>query len=407
MRAYLTISVHFILLFAAIAVAMLYMGVPFDALNTNLHRFDVNWYHDIASNGYSMENEGPSNTIFFPLFALLWRVLPLNEVGISIVNLLIYFVSVVLILRTFRPLTNVLLVSLAIPSMFFLFIPYTEALFFLGGTLILCGFKKEKDLLVVSGLFIACLTRSASMLFIPVVLGMLFFNIKSKEKINFMNYLYYMTVVALSISMVFQYQYYETGTQMAFFKAGSEWDCCFANFPSVPFLGGASDKAVRLDSVALLSGLVAAGLLLFVFIKNNQKMRMQNEEKFALFYIAGISFMMLVLGGGDFSSLNRFVFATPFFFVFLHYVFRSVQFDIILLIIAFIVIKSFYLLFGSYLSYQLYMYSFAITTFLVIGLLLNSKDKLLSRFSFGVIYTGCLLMQAYYFVSFLKGDWIG
>ncbi len=407
MKTYLTISVHFILLFAAIAVAMLYMGVPFDTLNEKLHRFDVNWYHDIANNGYSMENEGPSNTIFFPLFALLWRVLPLNEVGISLVNMSIYIASVVLILRAFRPLTNVLLVSLAIPSMFFLFIPYTEALFFLGGTFILCGFKKEKDLLIMLGLFIACLTRSASMLFIPVVLGMLIFNMKSKEKISVVNYLYYLTVIALSISMVFQYQYYATGVQMAFFKAGSEWDCCFANFPAIPFLGGASDKAVRLDSVALLSGLFATGLLVYVFIKSNTRLRMQNEEKFALFYIAGISFMMLALGGGDFSSLNRFVFATPFFFVFLHYVFRSIQFNIISMLIAFVVIKAFYLLFGSYLSYQLYMYSFAITTFLVIGLLLNSKDKLLSRFSFGVVYSGCLLMQAYYFVSFLKGDWIG
>ena len=120
----------------------------------SLNQYDVSWYQSIISNGYVINEGQQSNVAFFPLFPLIWKLLHLSNVGISCVNLLFLGLGAFVLAKTYKLSSQTILLLCSTTSLFFCYIPYSEALFFLAGSLIIYGFRNNYWWLI-AGIFMA------------------------------------------------------------------------------------------------------------------------------------------------------------------------------------------------------------------------------------------------------------
>jgi len=109
--------------------------------STNLKSWDVGFYDSIRQNGYDAQSD---NTGFFILFPLLWKISGLGIWGITFLNIVFFALGFAFLMRVIEEEDPVFwLLGLTLPSVYFAFLPYTESLFFLLGSLILYSIKKR------------------------------------------------------------------------------------------------------------------------------------------------------------------------------------------------------------------------------------------------------------------------
>ena len=97
----------------------------------NLRSWDVTFYESIARGGYGSRAH---NTGFFILFPLLWKISHLGIWGICAFNLLSFAIGFAFLSQVAEEADKTtFLLWLTLPSLYFCFLPYTEALSFLFG----------------------------------------------------------------------------------------------------------------------------------------------------------------------------------------------------------------------------------------------------------------------------------
>jgi len=96
-------------------------------------------YTNIKNDGYSYNPARQSNVAFFPGFPYLWKYSGLNAFGISLINLLLFLTGLFFLVREFAIRQRDALLFLSLPSLFFMFVPYSEALFFAASSILLIG----------------------------------------------------------------------------------------------------------------------------------------------------------------------------------------------------------------------------------------------------------------------------
>lgn len=133
-----------------------------------LQSWDAGLFHRLSQTGYDDATSGIN--AFFPLLPIVWRLTGLSAVGISLMNSACGCLGVGILAWAFRLSARQILVALSGPMLFFLTVPYAEALFFLWSAVLLAGLHRQKYGLVIVGLLGACLARSAATLFIPAYL---------------------------------------------------------------------------------------------------------------------------------------------------------------------------------------------------------------------------------------------
>jgi len=126
---FLLVVIHFSLLFIMASILNLLRDECVAINNSSIASYDAGWYKDIAVNGYSIKESNQSNVAFFPLFPMLWRLSNTSNIGISLINLSIFLFSIFLIWRSYQLKVIELLLCLSIPSLFFCWVPFSEALF--------------------------------------------------------------------------------------------------------------------------------------------------------------------------------------------------------------------------------------------------------------------------------------
>jgi hypothetical protein len=119
--------------------------------------WDAEHYLDIRNKGFSFEN-----TAFFPLFPLLCRTLDVSPMAMSLINLALFLVGFATLSAAFCFAVRQQLLALSVPTLVFMGLPYSEAVFFGAGVLILLGWQRQSLLLLALGLLLSSLTRSAA-----------------------------------------------------------------------------------------------------------------------------------------------------------------------------------------------------------------------------------------------------
>ncbi|TCS84256.1 hypothetical protein EDD80_12312 [Anseongella ginsenosidimutans] len=317
---------------AGCVIAIYLLLYRFGAVNTfpsniNLTFLDAEWYAYIKSNGYYYVEGGTSPMAFFPLFPFLWFVTGLTPVGISIVNCVIFYSGFYFLALHFNFDFKTSLLFLSTPSLFFCFIPYSEALFFFGASMLLVGLDKQQWKYIITGLIIAVLTRSVGMVFIGAIVFVYLVQLlqRTNEAPKYMRRMAVLCSVTIGATLlVFFVQYLYTDEWFVFFKVQNAWNRSL-QLPTLPFTSVGRTRILWLDGLALLVCIMSFSLGLYIFCRVlvQKKVTFNPSMLFSIAYLAIMGLVSVFYsgiwweeGGTSLMSTNRFVFATAFFVCF-------------------------------------------------------------------------------------------
>jgi len=368
-----------------------------------LLNWDAKHYFSIKNNAYN----DVYTVAFFPLFPFLWKLLSLGITGIVIFNSVIFLAGFLLFTVIMKPTTKEILLFLSLPSLIFMFLPYSEAIFFISSIVLLWGLMKKNMLITCIGFFLCGLARPVAVFFIPAILIMEF--LLNKNKFVFIKRsLIYCSVTIISLLVVGAIQHSYTGQWFGFFKAQHDWEN-YLQIPSLPLTSWAGDTIVRLDGSALLVGLVSLLALIKYFIQylKDRKPNVTPEFFFSLLYLTGISLYVLFFRGGSLFSLNRFVFCTPFFMVALYHFLKTDPRNFKQIGYIMLLITLFWLLFNSWVHIMTFLKYLFLTVYICSYFLINNKNKIIKNIAFTFCLVFNICFQLYFYYRFLSEEWVG
>ncbi|MBL7900017.1 MAG: hypothetical protein JNJ99_15865 [Crocinitomicaceae bacterium] len=195
-----------------------------------------------------------------------------------------------------------------------------------------------------------------------------------------------------------------------FFEAQKLWGNEL-QVPVLPIRSWAGGFITRLDGVALLIGLISAVVAVSWLIQKFYRKKPVVTDQaiiFSVFYLAGISLMVLLFRGGSLFSLNRFVFATPFFILFIKYLGNEFMINkkYLFFIGSFVALTAYWLLFFSFVHVQAFLKYELVSIFFLFIIYFINKNRFEPR-----IYQllGVLILvelQIYLMLRFLSGEWV-
>lgn len=375
----------------------------------NFINWDATHYHYIAQNKYS-----DFRIAFFPLYPKTWALLNANiYTGITI-NIIAYLISLYFLIKYFLLSKKQLILILTLPCSFFFILPYSEAFFCLFSILYLISLKEKNRTLSFISLFFCSLTRPIAPIFIiAIILTEIIHasNIKTKLK----NILNQTSALILGLGVVAIIQYIDTNEWFKFFSAQSYWGN-HLQIPKLPLSSWGGDQITLLDSSAFLIGIFSAIVCIVLLTKSIPRCKSitrkfswlitnNKEIIFSLLYLAGITFSVLLFRGGKLFSLNRFIYATPYFFILIKWLsdqkFKIKSIHIAILILA---LNLFFLLSGSYNHIQGILKYFILSVHLLLFILSNST--IVKRSYFPILVLINFSIQIILFIHFLQNHWV-
>jgi hypothetical protein len=394
----------FLILFCFVSIwLVLYFQSLINELNfsDSFFFFDAQHYFQIVQHGYTI-----GETAFFPFFPLVWKFLNLSPLGISIVNSIIYFLSFFTICRLLNLKNFEIVLYSFIPSIVFFFQPYSEALFYFFSSLLIYGFVKKKDSIIILGLVLSGFCRPTAVIFLPS----LFLVYLIDKETSLKRFFVYSTFVVISFLLVMIFQFLQTNVWFSFFEVQKSGWGNYLRIPTIPLNTWGGDNLLRYDSLAFFSGIIIGFYILkLLFYKlKNKTIEVSSEVVFSLGFIFFTVITILFFRGGMLFSLNRFVFATVFFPIILNHYFKlNFSFnksEILLIIILLIASYSFF--FGAYQHIQKFL-KFLITSLIIISFLFY-KYKNVNRNIFNPILI-IIIFSLFLWTSnlIITGRWVG
>jgi hypothetical protein len=414
---YQLVFIH-IIIWVGFALVLSQLGIMQFPNNQNLLQWDAGWYFSIFKNGYEFVENAQCNIAFFPMFPLFWKFSELSFMAISLFNILCFVVGILLLSRTYNFSNNELLVALSFPSLFFCYIPYSEALFFLSVSIFLSGFKKQSNTTIMLGLLLSGLCRSTSILFFPAFIFIELATVypENNFKKAIINILQYASVAIFSLVLVAIIQFYYTERWFDFLFVQKLWNKAW-QLPKLPLNTWDGSRLLWLDGTALLFGLMAAFTAAW-FIINLFSKKIIVKDKSVLFTIAylitvvGITLFYSVTGEyTSIYSLNRYVFATPFLSVFFVLLSRYSNSNSKVLLYIYSALTIFTAILFGLINYVLTLNNLALegigifAAYAAFNLLLLIKLNNLRYAIFGYILN--MALQLKLLDWFLNGKWVG
>ncbi len=370
---------------------------------TSFLNWDAAHYFFIKENGY----EG-FRVAFFPLFPFFWGLLHIGPAAMAFLNGLIYMGGVSLLFAVLNITDKrYFFLALSCPSLLFMFLPYSEAVFFLSAVILLIGLHKKNNLAVIAGLLLCSLARPVAYIFIPAVVLTEFLTGTDHKKI-LLNSLLYSFAIAFGLFITVLIQHHYTNDWFSFFKAQAGWGNYF-RLPELPLNSWAGGTIVRLDGTALLIGVIASIAAVMLLIKKINKNIISDSKVlvFSILYLGGIAMFVLFFRGGWLFSLNRFVFATPFFLVASYFFLQKIHLTSKQLLICFFAVTLYWFLFKSFVHIQTLLKYEALTVYLLLFTLFHHENKAVRTISFIGCLVGNIFLLLFLYYRFLSGGWVG
>jgi hypothetical protein len=307
-------------------------------VSENMLHWDAIIFNKIKQNGYDTSG-GDYIFASFPLFPLFWKATQASPLGISVLNILIFIISLAILFASFfHDLSKKnafwgFIILTAFPTVVPFMIPYSESLFLLFVSVALWGIVKKIYWIYFIGFMLASATRSVVviLLFAFLCTELLFF-IQHKKLPLFMREVVVKTapvVCGTFLASAFQLLY-GSGSMLKFIDAQKYWGSSFA-IPTT-----LSDWSVEGFGINMaISIMIVLPLLVFLLVQllssfktkeksgyNSLFTANASEQKKYLFllsgiYIAGVFFFILFFRNGCLYGIYRYAASTPFFYVFL------------------------------------------------------------------------------------------
>ena len=392
----------YIFLVLAIFCYLNYLGIHSIFNEKSLLKFDAALYQDIKNQCYHQY----WLCAFFPAFPFIWKFLSIGIYGISIFNALVFIFSSSLLAQHYKLKWQFQLFFQSIPSLIFMFIPYTEAIFFLSSVLVILGLDKKNNWLLLFGLLLCSLSRPTTFVFIPVIIISYFISILSfKELLQKIIWPTIVLVLGLFVTILIHYNY--THTWLVFFAAQKLWNN-YLHFPSLPLRSWGGDAINRYDGSVIFIMLV---LLTFIFKTTKNRIQgivdSRNDLIFSSLYIIATTILILAYRDGCLYSLNRFIYATPFVVVVFYHFFETYIFSWKDVWLVFILSEIVWVLFGSYNHIHNFLLFTCVSVYFMLLVFVKNKSRIISIASLIIL----ILLNSYGFIKlasrFLIGGWIG
>lgn len=378
-----------------------------------LVQYDARIYKEIAEVGYTYPGGVVgSNAGWYVLFPWLWRLSHLGAVGISMLNLLLFAVSFALLNDLYPVSTRNKMLWLSTPSLYFMMVPYSEALFCLLTVVAFYGIARQQKWLIWTGLFLVSLTRATAVFLIPALLIMeLLANSRKDMGRAIYTYLVHYAMPTLAGTAVFVLiQYLETGVWFAYFKVQADLMGHKFAMPVLPFSNFYGENRMTwFTGLAMLVCVIALVLLISKGYRWLFKSEQTNDrlQTLTLTYLPVILFTLVffspVWGAGttNLLALHRYALCTPFIFVFLYHltaVDREYKWPDY--IGVFLLCNAVWVCMGAYVHIQqMLFYNFI--TLLVFGYMLHAGKKV-QWATYAVIAIN-IFVQISFFQQYLKG----
>ena len=361
-----------------------------------------------------------SNMAFFPFFPYIWKWLSLDGFQISILNLVVFSISFIILMGKEKYSTAYLLIVSSLPCFIFFFLPYSESWFFLFGTMLIIGYRRESRMLQVLGLFGCCLTRSVSTFFIPAVIITEILAYKASgisRKTLITNITINISACLAGILSVVLIQGLQTGKWFYYIEVQKYWQRHWL-FPSFPLTTISPNKVLGIDSVALMLGLI--GIYFSVkYCFSQIKSKITKKEPFhssppicksiyfSILFLAAIAiidtcFTYDINGKTNMQCMNRHLMCTSFALCFLNWLnneYRNGSYDIYF-IAGFLVLGIFATGIYAY-GHHLIYYILFVSSFFLYRFFPAIKPVFLLLFLFNIFFL------VIFYQDFLNGLWIG
>lgn len=385
----------------------------------NLLSWDGSWYSSIVHDGYSLSRTEQSNTGFFPGFPYLWSILGMNVFGITVLNFLLFLTGAYLLKTITKSNSIGFALIVAIPSTFFFYLPYAEALFYFCAVLLIISWQNKRYLIVGLCGIMMSFVRPAFFFLIPAVIGILLLSKKPIKELK--------PTIIITLSLVagaffgFLVIGFEVGDLFAYSKSQiNHWEHEF-KAPSFPLTTWRGYRILWLDGIALFLTIVAFFGLAIDFIR----VRFRGlQSYFTNIEIVGLGYLLMILVYVLFFhpvenerttilSMNRYVFCNPFLHFLILKRLNSMKISLIpVLVIVFAALLTVLLLGFPYAA--VVQLDFAKSQVFLLGLLgvflvlssLLFKLRMHRLIAVTFILSG-ILLQLYLYNSFIKGNWIG
>lgn len=316
------VALHLSLLAALVSALYCFGIVRILPTNGNLIVWDAMWYQQIAQEGYSYSEVRTSSVAFFPLFPYFWRLTHLGPLGMALLNAGIFYAAFAWLGHQLALARRWQLLALSTPMLMFMWLPYTEALFFLFSGIMLAGLHRDRLGWVLLGMFGAGLTRSASSLFTPALVFTVFMlavagETRRARRLGIGGVL----TLAATVAIVATMQHIQTGEAFGFIKAHKHWSHVLS-WPQWPLHATTGINMLWLEALAMALGLAAAGLCLYLVIRTQRQWAHRlalpypsPAVVFSLGYAVCALLFVVFFQKGNVANLARYILATPFLVV--------------------------------------------------------------------------------------------
>jgi hypothetical protein len=387
---------------------------------SNLVSWDSVWYEEIKDWGYVYRHQQMTNMAFFPFFPMFWKISNFSAIQMSLFNMVIFTISFTLLMGTGKHKIMHLLVLSSLPCFIFFFLPYSEAFFFLFGTLLLMGYNKGSTALILIGILGCCLTRAVATVFIPllIVTEIICWHRDSCSLTQlFKRILLYSSIAVSSILIVVLMQWVQTGKWFYYLEAISYWNRQWI-IPKLPFSTISPEKVLGIDAVAWTVGVIAAYFSIkrgFAFlqrlgifkISQNKIQSVSRSECFSALFLSAVLvvdsfFTFNINNGGNLWSINRHLLCTPFAVYFLYwflvkYKVKPIDFYFIIAIVALSLFVT------GIFRYQYHVFFFLVFFFSLI------ISRFIPKLYWGLypLYIINIILFVIFYQDFLSIRWVG
>ena len=364
--------------------------------------WDVGHYLYIRWHGYDVQR-----TAFFPLFPFLWRWLNVPPMGMGLFNLGLFTGTFAVLAWQLGWTWRQQALLLVVPSLVFMALPYSEAVFFACGVLVLVGLHRQHLGLYGLGLGLSCFSRSAALVLVPAVLLTAWLTAQDRRAALRAGLVGTgAALVGLAASVTVHYWY--TGRWLVFFAAQRLWGNQL-RWPALPFTNWGGSFPSRFEAPAFLIGVVCAAVLLRVGGRHWRRplAPAAGPAVFALAYVAGITAVTVATKGGLLVSLSRYVYATPYFLLLLAELVGRVRLTTRHLLLCFGLMELTWVgLFGAYGHIRSFL-GFTFVSGCVLLWLANAHaHPLVRRYALVPTVLGSAALLLVLLFRFLRHEWV-
>lgn len=393
------------LLFYAIVLSVLLFSLTITSQYEIWRNFDFLIWD--AKHVFSIVNSGYNATTcaFFPFFPLVWKFLNCSPFLISLMNGLIYILSISFLFNYYKIDQFKIFLYLGLPSLWFMFLPYSESLLFLFSVIFIVGISENKISLASIALLLMSMTKPTAAVFIPAILvaesissDSLFAKLKRSSIL--------ISSVLIGNFLVFWFQRKQTGQWFDFFRSQEQWGNKL-QWPEFPLSTWSSPRVIWVDASAFWITMISALMMIyFVFRKMKLGSSIDRKLSYSLLYLAGTGFFVLLFRGGALFSLNRFIFASPFLLVAILEISKRLEGKIrakdFFYIVCLLMLLS--LLFASYAHIRTFLF-FLLLAFFVAAWIFGFRSQV-NNWLVKIIILILFCIQIGYGIVLLNGGWL-